>query len=63
MDAPALLSPPVPARRETWLRYVAHGELLRFLALGWRISNDLAGSHHGEYAVLMEWPHESEPPK
>lgn len=51
------------ARRETWLRYVPHGQLVLFLARGWRISNDLAGTHHGEYSVLMVWPHESEPPK
>lgn len=44
-----------------WLRYVPHAQLLRFLATGWAISDELHGTNHGEYSVLMIWEGEGEP--
>jgi hypothetical protein len=35
------------------LRYVAHGEVERFLAQGWEILPALDGTHHAEYGMLM----------
>jgi hypothetical protein len=45
----------------TFLKYVVHGELLVHLAGGWAISDDLHGTNHGNYAVLMVWMGEGEP--
>ena len=45
----------------TWLRYVPHPQMLKFLALGWSISDELHGTNHGNYAVLMIWEGENEP--
>lgn len=39
----------------TWLRYVPHGRMAEFLVKGWRISDELHGTSHGNYAVLMVW--------
>lgn len=33
--------------------YVRHEDVERFIADGWTMVDDLAGTHHGEYAVLM----------
>lgn len=44
-----------------FLKYVAHGEMLIHLAGGWEISDDLVGTSHGNYAVLMVWMGEGEP--
>lgn len=44
-----------------WLRYVHHAQILRFLATGWAISDELHGTNHGEYSVLMIWEGEGEP--
>lgn len=44
-----------------WLRYVPHAQILRFLATGWAISDELHGTNHGEYSVLMIWEGEGEP--
>lgn len=46
----------------SWLRYVPHGELLRYLVAGWVIDDELHFTSHGEYAVLMRWDREGEPP-
>lgn len=45
----------------TWLRYVPHGELLRYLVAGWVIDDELHFTSHGEHAVLMRWGREGEP--
>lgn len=45
----------------TWLRYVPHGDLLRFLAMGWVISDELHGTSHGNYSILMRWEGIGEP--
>jgi hypothetical protein len=42
-------------------RLCRHGVLLRALALGWILSADL-GAVHGEWSVLVEWPHPGEGP-
>lgn len=46
----------------TWLRYVPHGDLLRHLALGWIIRDELHGTNHGHFAVLMIWRGDGPPP-
>ena len=38
----------------TSLRYVMHDETATYISLGWTIVDDLAGTHHGFHAVLME---------
>lgn len=45
----------------TWLRYVPHSQMLLFLSRGWVIDDELHMTSHGEYAVLMRWPFETEP--
>lgn len=45
----------------TWLRYVVLGDVGVWLAKGWTIADDMAGTHHGNYAVLMIWMGEHEP--
>ena len=47
--------------RISWLRYVPHADVARRLAAGWMISDDLSGTNHGNYAVLMIWKGEDEP--
>jgi hypothetical protein len=44
-----------------FLKYVPHGELLAHMAIGWVLSDDLVGTNHGNYAVLMVWMGEGEP--
>lgn len=46
----------------SWLRYVPHSELLRYLVAGWAIDDELHFTSHGEYGVLMRWDREGEPP-
>lgn len=45
----------------SWLRYVPHGEVLVHLARGWTLADDLVGTNHGHFAVLMRWTGEGEP--
>lgn len=45
----------------TVLRYVAHGDVLLRLAQGWEIADDLYGTNHGHFSVLMIWKGEGEP--
>lgn len=44
-----------------WLRYVPHGQMLPFLAKGWQISDEMHGTNHGNYSVLMFIESEDEP--
>ena len=44
-----------------WLRYVPHSQILLYLAKGWSISDDLVGTNHGNWSVLMKWDGEGEP--
>lgn len=44
-----------------WLRYVVHSEIEKYKALGWEISDDLSGTSHGRWSVLMQWQGEGEP--
>lgn len=37
----------------TEFRYVRHEDVERYKAEGWTVVDDLCGTHHGEYAVLM----------
>lgn len=45
-----------------WLRYVTHARVPAFEALGWVNRGPLL-NHMGIYSVVMEWPHESDPPE
>lgn len=47
----------------TYIRYVPHGDVAKFEAAGWAKRRGLAGTHHGIFAVLMEWTGDGEPPK
>lgn len=47
----------------TWLKYVPHSALVLHLAKGWRISDELHFTNHGEYSTLMVWGGEGEPPR
>ena len=44
-----------------WLRMVPHSDLLRRLAEGWVVSDELHGTNHGNYSVLGVWAGEGEP--
>jgi len=44
-----------------WLRYVPLQDVGAYLAAGWRIVDDMAGTHHGAHAVVMKWEGEGEP--
>jgi hypothetical protein len=44
-----------------FLKYVVHGSILVHLAEGWAISDELHGTPHGNYSVLMVWMGEGEP--
>ena len=44
-----------------FLKYVPHVDMLGHLASGWRLSDELHGTNHGHYAVLMVWDGEGEP--
>lgn len=46
----------------TYLKYVAHSLVEKHLAAGWVLSDDLSGTTHGQYSVLMQWTGEGEPP-
>lgn len=37
------------------MRYVPHEEVDWYLEHGWTIASDLAKTHHGRHAVLMEY--------
>lgn len=44
-----------------WLRYVPHMHVGEWLAKGWTISDDLTGTTHGAWSVLMKWTGEGDP--
>ena len=41
--------------------YVPHGKMLIYLARGWSFDDELHGTNHGNYSVLMRWDGEGEP--
>lgn len=45
----------------SWFRYVPHDMVEDFLAVGWIIVDDMQGTHHGAYSVLMKYTGEGEP--
>ena len=45
----------------SWFRYVPHSQLIRYLATGWTIADELHGTSHGHHAVLMQWEGDHEP--
>jgi hypothetical protein len=44
-----------------WFRYVVHAQIGSYLSKGWTIADDLAGTSHGAWSVLMKWTGEGEP--
>lgn len=45
-----------------WLKYVPHHAVEAHTKQGWVISDCLAETNHGHYSIIMQWPHEGEPP-
>ena len=45
----------------TWFLMCPHGLMLRRLAEGWQYAADL-GHTHGQWAVLLKWTGEGDPP-
>jgi hypothetical protein len=45
----------------TWLRYVPHHAINIHLAKGWKLVDELHGTSHGNYSVLMRWGGKNEP--
>jgi hypothetical protein len=46
---------------EQWVQFVRHHDVEGFHELGWRISDYLDGTPHGQYAVIMQWEGKGEP--
>lgn len=44
-----------------WFRYVPHNAICTYLANGWSIADEMHGTTHGNYSVLMRWEGENEP--
>jgi hypothetical protein len=44
-----------------YVHFVRHHDVEGFHELGWRISDYLDGTPHGQYAVIMQWEGEGEP--
>lgn len=44
-------------------RYVVHKLIPDYEALGWENTGDLRGTHHSEYADLMMWSGDGDPPE
>jgi hypothetical protein len=45
----------------TWHRYVRHSDVPSYIAKGWVVTDDLAGTSHGQWSVLMQWEGFGEP--
>lgn len=45
----------------SFFQYVRHQDIENFLALGWEPTRSLSGTHHGDHAILMKWPHDGDP--
>jgi hypothetical protein len=44
------------------VRFVTHEKVEAAVALGYEWTSALTDTHHGEHAVLMIWPHDTDPP-
>lgn len=44
-----------------YLRYVPHAQREEYEKRGWRVVNEMADDHHGQYSVLMVYEGEGEP--
>jgi hypothetical protein len=44
-----------------YVHFVRHHDVEGFHELGWRISDYLDGTPHGQYAVIMQWEGDGEP--
>lgn len=49
------------ATTSIWFKFVKHSEILLYLAKGWSISDDLVGTSHGHWSILMQYDGEGEP--
>lgn len=45
----------------TWLRFCPHSQMLRFLAKDWILVDELHGTNHGHWSVLLQYSGEGEP--
>jgi len=45
----------------SWFRYVLHRQVAEYEAKGWILADDLAGTSHGNWSVLMKWEGQDEP--
>jgi len=45
----------------TTFRYVEHHLMNDYAQSGWKLDDDLQGTPHGQYSVLMKWDGEGEP--
>lgn len=45
----------------TYFRYVPHSQIVIYLARGWTIDDEMHGTSHGVWSVLMRYEGEGEP--
>lgn len=45
----------------SWFRFVPHSQIVIYLARGWTIDDEMHGTNHGNYSVLMRYEGEGEP--
>lgn len=60
-DHGSSLAAALPRTAIQFLKYVPHVDMLAHLSRGWKLSDELHGTNHGHYAVLMVWDGEGEP--
>lgn len=46
---------------ERMFKFVPNSQVRDYARLGWRASDALNDTHHGEWSTLMEWMGEGEP--
>jgi len=46
---------------DSTFKYVRNYDAERWIALGWKDTGALNGTHHGEWSQLMQWVGEGEP--
>ena len=54
-------SAPAKMRYPHLVRFVRHEDVEGYEKQGWEWTSALVDTHHGEHAVLMIWPHDTEP--
>lgn len=46
----------------TWIKYVPHNLVADYESKGWVLRDPMQDCHHGNYAVIMVWIGDGEPP-